>query len=70
LTSEAFDLKEPRSLEAEAAIGRALELLRQDAAPHAEVEKADRALQASLSDVDRFWVRWSEWRDSLKEEGD
>ena len=64
LTSEAFDLKEPRSVEAEEAIMKALALLRNSAPPKKEIEEADRLLKASLSDVDRFWVRWSEFRKS------
>jgi len=67
LTSEAFDLKEPRSMEAEAAISRALDLLRRDSAPQSEVAEVDQALQASLNDIDAFWVRWSHWRDARKE---
>ena len=64
LTSEAFDLKEPRSVEAEEAIMKALALLRNSTPPKKEIEEADRLLKASLSDVDRFWVRWSEFRKS------
>lgn len=67
LTSPAFDLKEPRSLEAEEAMSRALSLLRKDSPSYEEVEEVDEALRHVLSDIDRFWVRWSHWRDSLKE---
>lgn len=59
LTSSAFDLKEPRSLEAERAITRALALLRSEDPPDKELEEVNQALQASLGELDRFWVRWS-----------
>jgi predicted ATPase len=63
LTSDAFDLKEPTSIEAEEAITKALLLLRKDAAPSTkEIDEVDRLLRKSLSDVDRFWVRWSQFR--------
>ena len=62
LTSEAFDLKEARSLEAEDAITKALALLKSSSPSKAEIEEVDRLLKASLSEVDRFWVRWSEFR--------
>jgi hypothetical protein len=67
LTSSVFDLKEPRSVEAEEAITAALSLLRQDSPDLEEVERVDGLLRNSLSDVDRFWVRWSAHRDSLAE---
>lgn len=60
LTSEAFDLKSARSLEAEEAIGRALALLARPEKPSpAEVRAVDKSLRSVLSDIDRFWVRWS-----------
>jgi len=63
LTSEAFDLKEARSLEAENAITQALALVRQPAPSTVEIERVDGLLRASLGDIDRFWVRWSAFRD-------
>ena len=60
LTSEAFDLATDRgSVEAERAILRARELLRQPEPPLDEVMQAHEALRAVLPDVDRFWVRWN-----------
>jgi hypothetical protein len=60
LTSEAFDLKFARSLEAEQAMGRAFHLLaRKDEATAEEVRAVDESLRAVLPDIDRFWVRWS-----------
>lgn len=60
LTSEAFGLLMPCSIEAEAAMGRALELLARPDRPSMEdVRDVDESLRAVLSDVDRFWVRWS-----------
>ena len=60
LTSEAFDLATDRgSVEAEQAILRAKELLRQSEPPLDDVMQAHEALRAVLPDVDRFWVRWN-----------
>lgn len=58
LTSEAFDLKEARSFEAEKAIQDALALLRGEL-PAAELGRVDAALRASMPGVDPFWIRWS-----------
>ena len=60
LSSPIFDLSEPRSLEAERALHNALALLRQKTLPSLQaVEAVDRELRSVLSDVDRFWIRWS-----------
>ncbi|MEM9454172.1 MAG: ATP-binding protein [Myxococcota bacterium] len=66
LTSSVFDLREPRSLEAEEAITAALALLRKPKATPAEVKRVDQLLREALSDVDRFWVRWTQYRHDLK----
>ncbi|HET7506279.1 MAG TPA: AAA family ATPase [Kofleriaceae bacterium] len=66
LTSEAFDLKEARSIPAERAISRALDLTA-SANPSAKaVQKVDDQLRAALGDTDRFWLRWSQFRDALR----
>ncbi|MFT3767389.1 MAG: ATP-binding protein [Minicystis sp.] len=62
LRSEAFDLKEARSLEAETAIGQALALAKASSPSKKDIERVHKLLQASLGDVDRFWVRWTEFR--------
>lgn len=62
LTSDAFDLEEARSLESETAIREALALARQASPSKKDIERVHKLLQASLSDIDRFWVRWTEWR--------
>jgi hypothetical protein len=67
LTSSVFELKEARSVEAEEAITQALALLRQDTPQPGEIDRVDGLLRNALSDVDRFWVRWSEYRKSLAE---
>jgi predicted ATPase len=67
LTSSVFELGEPRSVEAEEAITEALALLRQDAPSPKEIDRVDNLLRKVLSDVDRFWVRWSAYRKSLAE---
>ena len=60
LTSEAFDLPTERgSIEAEQAVLRARELLRQSDAPLDKVMKVHAELRSVLPDVDRFWVRWN-----------
>jgi len=67
LTSEAFDLKSARSLEAEAAIEQARALLRRTPPPTLKEAKAvDTALrQAALPDIDPFWVRWGQFMEDL-----
>ena len=64
LTSEAFDLKEARSLEAEEAISAALALARASSPEKEEIKRVDGLLRRALGDVDRFWVRWSEFKAS------
>ena len=61
LTSEAFDLKEPRSLEAETAIREALALARQETPSGQDIQRVDKLLRASLGDIDRFWFGWTEF---------
>ncbi|WP_408491996.1 AAA family ATPase [Paraburkholderia sediminicola] len=63
LTSEAFDLKSARSAEAESAIEKARELLRNPETPtKATLKLVDTELrQAGLPDIDPFWVRWGKF---------
>lgn len=70
LTSEAFDLKVARSLEAESAIEKARELLRRRDAPTLQEATAiDHELRvAALPDIDPFWVRWSAFLENLAEQ--
>lgn len=59
LVSEAFDLKEPRSLEGEQAIVAAQAVLDASAPTAEAVRDADKGLrQAGLPDIDPFWVSW------------
>lgn len=67
LTSEAFDLGEPRSIEAEVAMREALSLCRQANPEDADLERVDSLLQSALGDTDRFWVRWTAFRDAFKD---
>jgi AAA domain, putative AbiEii toxin, Type IV TA system len=62
LTSEAFDLREPRSLEAEGAIVEALSLARRNDVRRSDIDRVDRSLRETLSDTDRFWMRWTEFK--------
>ena len=66
LTSKAFDLKEARSVEAEEAITQALALTSTKTPARTEIERVDKLLRNSLSDIDRFWVRWSAFRSSTE----
>jgi hypothetical protein len=67
LTSEAFDLRKARSLEAESAIETALALLRQKNPTWQDVESADQSLHAAgLPDIDPFWVRWGQFVEERK----
>lgn len=60
LTSQAFDLKRPRSREAEQAIEKALGVLREQTPTRKAIDEADKELRAAvLPDIDPFWVRWS-----------
>jgi hypothetical protein len=67
LTSEAFDLKSARSLEAETAIEKAHALLRQTKRPsRADVAAVDKLLRAAaLPDIDPFWVRWGNFVEKI-----
>jgi hypothetical protein len=71
LTSEAFDLKSARNLDAEAAIEAAKALLRRPEGPSIrEARKVDLALRkAGLSDIDPFWVRWGLFMEKLEGRG-
>ncbi|MDE0003827.1 MAG: AAA family ATPase, partial [Rhodospirillaceae bacterium] len=62
LMSEAFDLATDRSLEAERAVLRAREIVRQTGPepPTLQEEMAVHdQLREALPDIDRFWVRWN-----------
>ncbi|HEX8703919.1 MAG TPA: ATP-binding protein [Myxococcaceae bacterium] len=59
LVSDAFDLKEPRSLEGERAVRAARDVMSAKSPSLAEIQAADNQLrQAGLPDIDPFWVRW------------
>lgn len=67
LTSNAFDLKEARSLEAEEAIEEARAFLRQPDQRPEEARAIDAKLrEANLPDLDPFWVRWSSMMEKWK----
>lgn len=65
LTSEAFDLSAARSLEAEIATQQAMKLAETKNPSSTQVNQVDKLLKNALSDTDRFWVRWSAFKDSL-----
>ena len=67
LVSEAFDLREPRSIEGEKAVQAALTLLDSETPRLSEVEAVDRQLQlACLPDDDPFLVRWCYFVDQAR----
>lgn len=67
LTSEAFNLPTARNEKAEAAILRAMELLRSKSVTRAALDKANKELhEAGLPDIDPFWVRWGAFYESKK----
>jgi hypothetical protein len=67
LISEAFDLKQPRSLEGEQAIQVAMALFQERSTDLAAIEAADEQLRAAgLPDLDKFWVRWRYFRDEQR----
>lgn len=65
LTSDAFDLKEARSLEAENAIENAMALLRGEI-PRSELPRIDAELRATMPGLDPFWIRWSAFVESAQ----
>lgn len=65
LTSSVFDLEAAGSVEAEHAVKQALALLRDRSPDPREIERVDELLRGALGEVDRFWVRWSEYKRSL-----
>lgn len=66
LTSNAFDLKEARSVEAEEAMRTAMELAKKPHPASSDVKRIDKQLRATLSDTDRFWIRWGAFKEGLK----
>lgn len=65
LRSEAFDLKEAGSLEAEQAISQALALAVAAKPSKQEIDRIDQMLRETLGSTDRFWARWEELKRSL-----
>ena len=66
LASEAFDLKEPRSLEGERAVSDAKALMARGDASADEALRVDAALRAAgLPDIDFIWVPWRYFRDRI-----
>ncbi|MCY1033290.1 ATP-binding protein [Corallococcus sp. BB11-1] len=67
LVSDAFDLKEPRSLEGERAVRAARDVLSAKPPSLEEIEAADNQLrEAGLPDIDPFWVRWTYFVEQAK----
>jgi predicted ATPase len=58
LTSEAFDLRTARSLEAEEALERAAIALSDEAFDKSQASRLDKELRRVLGDTDPFWTRW------------
>ena len=76
LASEVFNLKEPGSVQAEEALEQARHFLRSVSSGQnalndeqmQQLQEIDNQLRASLSDVDAFWIRWSQFRDRVEEQ--
>ena len=69
LVSDAFDLKEPRSLESEQAIANAQAVL-DTASSTDQTQAADQGLRsAGLPDIDPFWVRWGYFMEQQRAKG-
>lgn len=74
LASEVFNLKEPVSVQAEEALGLARDFLQTVATTKNELtneqkqqlQDIDAKLRASLSEMDSFWIRWSQFRERLE----
>lgn len=68
LTSEAFDLSEPRSAESETALDMAKALLRRRTPPsEQEAREVEEALvRAGVPDIDPFWIRWSQFVETAR----
>jgi hypothetical protein len=64
LTSDVFDLESARSKEAEQAIAAAKALIRSQSADKTALEAVTEALKKSLSDIDRFWMRWADYAEA------
>ena len=58
LTSEVFELKEPRSQEGESALERAQRLLAESSSDAARIAEVHQALKDALPADDPFWPRW------------
>ncbi|MCB9654087.1 MAG: AAA family ATPase [Deltaproteobacteria bacterium] len=68
LVSDAFDLKEPRSIEGERAVRAALDVLSAKSPTIEDINKADEQLRyACLPDIDPFWVRWDYFVEQMKQ---
>lgn len=62
LVSDAFDLRQARSREAEEAIEHALAVLRDPTPTGRAIQEAHQSLlQARLPEIDPFWVRWGKY---------
>lgn len=58
LTSEAFDLRSSRSFEAELAIERAIDAMKQPDFGKSKAQEVHRDLLDVLGETDPFWMRW------------
>jgi hypothetical protein len=58
LTSEAFDLRSARSVEAEQLLEKAAQVLADESFDHKQAKKLDAELRQVLGDTDPFWMRW------------
>lgn len=64
LVSDVFDETSTYSVEAEAVMERAAELMGADSATQAEADAVGTELERVLADTDPFWLGWGFWRTS------
>lgn len=62
LQSEAFDLAEARSEQAEIAMLRAKDIAVKASPTPREIQEVEELLRAALGDTDRFWLRWEQFK--------
>lgn len=70
LQSEAFDLQEARSEQAEIALSRAKKIALERTPQLAEIIEVEKLLLAALGDTDRFWVRWEQFKENVQKKSD
>jgi hypothetical protein len=67
LTTDIFDFKQPRSIEAETAVLKVMDRMTHQMPLSAqEIEQIEASLRAVLGDIDPFWTRWQYYLENLR----